>query len=176
MKKVLSIVLAIAMIATMSAVAFANPVSFGGEDVTAIPAEGYAQDITVKGVYTNDGLVATYKVDVAWDEFTYTFTSGKTWNPTTYTWDLTDGDGEWTIADKYITITNHSGEKVNVTADYVGEGEFTFDGEGDVATASKGENEVGAAVEAKIKATFVPGEYTIKANNDNMGTITVTIK
>ncbi|MBR2013679.1 MAG: hypothetical protein IJ995_05645 [Clostridia bacterium] len=182
MKKVLSIVLAIAMIATMSAVAFAETVTFGGETgVAEIPEGGFVKEgIVVAGTYNGTGLVDMYKVDVEWPAFTYTFSSGKTWNPVDYTWDLT-GNGTWVDKDvaKEITITNHSSAAIKVAAEYEGlEGtDFTFeiDDEGVIAGASKGEYEVGEAVEGVIAATFVPGEYTIADDVDSIGTITVTI-
>lgn len=182
MKKVLSIVLAIAMIATMSAVAFAESVTFGGETgVAEIPEGGFVKEgIVVAGDYNGTGLVDMYKVDVEWPAFTYVFSSGKTWNPVDYTWDLT-GNGTWVDANvaKEIEITNHSSAAIKVAAEYAGpEGtDFNFEiaDEGVIAGASKGEYETGAAVAGVIKATFAPGAYTIADDVAELGTITVTI-
>ena len=166
MKKVLSIVLAIAMIASMSVVAFAATVE-------SIPA-AKAAEIPVNGVYAKDGTTSVYKVDVSWDDFTYTYTSGKIWNTTTYQWDLATG-GTWAVAAKNINFVNHSDKAINVSATYVGEGSFTFAEGGEIAGADAGEYATGSAKTGKIVATFVPGDYTINNNVDGFGTITVAI-
>ena len=166
MKKVLSIVLAIAMIAAMSVDAFA---AAGSETLTATGDV----EIAVNGVYVADdeAKIDNYKVIVAWDDFTFTFTSGETWNVEDHAWDLTEGAGEWTIVDKNITVTNHSSLAVTATAAYNGDGAFTFtNNDAEVAACAEG----GDAPAETIVATFVPGDLTIDKDGA-LGTITVTI-
>lgn len=182
MKKVLSIVLVIAMIATMSVVAFAEKVTFGGDNgVTAIDDTFKKEGIVVSGTYNNTDLIDMYKVDVEWPAFAYTFNTGKTWNPKTYTWDLS-GAGTWVGADvaKEIKITNHSSAAIKAAASYSGAEGTDFDfvsstTDGVIAGASKGDNKTGAPVEGKIAATFVPGQYKIADDVASIGTITITI-
>ena len=167
MKKVLSIVLAIAMIASMSVVAFAATINAPSDTAATIP---------VKGVYDGTaGKTSVYKIDITWDEFTYTFSSGKKWNPGTYQWEVTAGDAGWDISEKSIDFLNHSDKSIAVSATYEGEGDFNFTENVVVAGADAGEYATGSAQTGSIKATFVPNGYTIDANNDAMGTITVKV-
>ena len=174
MKKVLSIVLAIAMIASMSVVAFA-----AAGNTTIDAKSDSAASIPVNGVYAGDGMVPTWKIDIAWDDFTYTYTSGKVWNPTTYTWDL-DGEGTWAISAKKINFTNHSADAINVSAEYTGKGKFTFADGGVIAGAAVldgadyDEYATGESKTGYITATFDADGYTI-ANNEALGTITVKV-
>ncbi|MBQ9953039.1 MAG: hypothetical protein IJO92_01740 [Clostridia bacterium] len=162
MKKVLSIVLAIAMIATMSAVAFA-----GEAVINAVPDE--TTEIPVTATYAQGDRIDTYKVTISWEDFTYSFGSTETWNPTTHNWDLTAGAGEWTIEEKDITITNDSNKAVTASAAYEGEGTLDF---GEAATVAAWNETAGTAT---LSATWAPAEgYTIQEATD-LGTITVTI-
>ncbi len=181
MKKVLSIVLAIAMIATMSAVAFAE--TFGGETgVGSIPNGGFKKEgIVVSGSYENAGFIPMYKVDVEWPSFAYNFKIGKTWDPVNYVWVMT-GNGQWTDATaRNINITNHSSDAIKVAASYSGAEGTDFDfvpstTDGVIAGASKGDNEIGAPVSGTIAATFEPAAtYKIADDVENIGTITITI-
>lgn len=168
MKKVLSIVLAIAMIATMSVAAFA-----AAGDKTLTATTGTAS-FDVNGTYKLGTKTDKYKVVITWDDFTYEYGSGETWNPETHNWDLTAG-GAWDIEDKNITVTNHSSKAVNASAAYVATlagTDFEFAGEGPVATADG--TAVDAAPSITIVATFKDNGKTIQSNQ-KLGTITVTI-
>lgn len=170
MKKVLSIVLAIAMIATMSVTAFAAE-----GDKTLNAAAGTAE-FDVNGIYNLGVQTDKYKVIIAWDDFTYTFASGETWNPESHKWDLTGGDGKWTVADKNITVTNHSSQPVKATASYVPtltNTDFDF-GNNEAIVASAVGTPVDAAPSQAIVCTFKPGTATIQSNQ-KLGAITVTI-
>lgn len=166
MKKVLSIVLAIAMIATMSVV------SFAAADSKVLDALGTAE-VPVAATYAQGEQIDTYKVTVAWDDFTYSFGSTETWNPNGHTWDLTEGDGEWTIAAKNITVTNDSSLDVVATAAYNegGKGSFTFANNGATVDAWTDNSVAGTAT---IVATWDAGDLTIQEDTA-LGTITVTI-
>lgn len=164
MKKVLSIVLAIAMIATMSVVSFA---AAGSKELDAL---GTAE-VPVAATYAQGGRIDTYKVTVAWDDFTYSFGSTETWNPSTHNWDLTAGAGEWTIPAKNITVTNDSSLDVLASAAYAGEGTMDF---GEAVTVNAW-TDASVAGTATLSATWEPADgYTIQDATD-LGTITVTI-
>ncbi len=166
MKKVLSIVLAIAMIATMSVV------SFAAEGEKILDALGTAE-VPVAAVYNQGEQLDTYKVTVAWDDFTYSFGSTETWDPAEHEWALTTGAGQWTIADKNITITNDSSLDVVATATYNegGKGSFTFTNNGATVDAWTDNSVAGTAT---IVAKWDAGNLTIQEDT-NLGTITVTI-
>lgn len=114
MKKILSIVLAIAVLATFSVSAFAAT-------VTTVPGTD-ANDVVVKIDSTSaDNLEKVYSVDVAWDslDFTYTFdsTDKNTWDPSTHTYtEANDGTTNWDKTTANIKVTNHSNEAVGVAA------------------------------------------------------------
>lgn len=114
MKKILSIILAIAVLATFSVSAFAAT-------VTTVPGTD-ANNVVVKIDSTSaDKLEKVYSVDVAWDslDFTYTFdsTDKNTWDPSTHTYsEENDADKNWDKTTANITVTNHSNEAVGVAA------------------------------------------------------------
>ncbi|MBQ7971775.1 MAG: hypothetical protein IJ294_05460 [Clostridia bacterium] len=178
MKKVLSIVLAIAMIATMSAVAFAGEdvveaqVTFAGEDVT----------IPVTGDFSEDGEVDNWKVNISWTEdFDFTFTSGKVWDVENHEWDLATGEdkGTWNNGSKNITVVNHSSEAISVTPSYAATlagTNVTFD-KAEYPVASAVDTEVAEAPEATIVATFNGGDAVLEigATDVTLGTITLAI-
>ena len=175
MKKILFIILVIAMIATMSVTAFAADASPKVLDNANVPGSAV---INVEGVYNRGEQLHTYKIVINWQAFTYTFISGETWNPETHKWDLTGGDGRWTIEDKNITITNHSSQPVKATASYLPtlpNTDFEF-GNNEVTVPSAVGTAVDAAPSEKIVCTFKPGTATIQANNTPLGTLTVTIE
>ena len=101
MKKVLAIILSLALLSTVSVTAFAaSPITYiGGSDSAA-----------VKGTYAA-GSAATkvYSVDIAWGSMEFTYSQG-TWDPETHR----DGGGTWSCAEgaDKITVTNHSNAAV----------------------------------------------------------------
>ena len=169
MKKVLSIVLAIAMIASMATVAFANPVT-----LTALGS----QTIDVNGVYADGEKVGNYKVIVAWADMEFTYTTNATeWNVDTHMWDVTE-EAAWAGAGT-ITVTNHSDVKVTASAAYAavegGNTAMAFTNnhaEGAAPAVSASADAVSAAPAATIGATVSAGTIT---ESGKIGTITVTI-
>ena len=165
MKKLFTLVLAIAMIATMSVSAFAAT-SNGGNTT-----------ITVKGTYNgSDAAGDTISVDVAWGEmeFTYTPASQGSWDPATHTYKDATTAG-WTANGNTITVTNHS--DVAITASFTFakaegtnvEGSFTAD------SLDLNRAEAGSALDSqKGEVTFSITGGSIAATTD-LGTITVNI-
>ena len=168
MKKVLSIVLAIAMIATMSVVAFAETKTI---DKSA-PAE-----FQVGATYVPDAGKDVYSVDVTWANGSFEYTQGGLiWDPATHAFidDPEGTEGAWNFAGD-ITVVNHSSEKVNVTVDFVTavDGvDVTFTEEAfELAT---GEGLAYAEADSKtVSVKTVTGE--IEAETDNLGKIVVAI-
>lgn len=119
MKKILSIVLAIAIIAAFSITAFAAPAKTD-KGLTAGETSTNTVDVKIDAT-SAENLDKVYSVDVAWDslDFTYTFdqTAENTWNPENHTY-TEDGNANanWDKTTANIIVTNHSNEDVAVAA------------------------------------------------------------
>ncbi len=108
MKKITTILLALALVLAMSITAFA----------ATIESNSGSQDIDVSAKYV-DGVSAPtrYSVDVTWGamEFTYTVSGTKVWDPETHTY-TTSTQPAWTASGNTITVTNHS--NTDITASF----------------------------------------------------------
>ena len=113
MKKVLSVVLAIAMMSALAIPAFA-----------AVTTQGdLSKEIGVKVVLTDakDTDTKIYSADIAWDDltFTYTYTDKLQWNPANHKYETVVANAEatkWDKTEAKVTVTNHSNDAINVTA------------------------------------------------------------
>ena len=77
--------------------------------------------IDVKFEFKSGGISTEtiYSVDVVWDDVTFTFAGGKgIWNPGTYEFDITDGEGMWTDNQGAVSVTNHSNASLGVAIAY----------------------------------------------------------
>lgn len=110
MKKVISLIAAIALMASVTTTAFAATNTIGTDGGTA--------DIPVKAKYNNSTTsTQTISVDIEWGkmEFTYNVAGTQTWNPATHTY--TDNTtAQWTAEGNSVKVTNHS--NVDVDAKY----------------------------------------------------------
>ena len=173
MKKILSIILALAMALSMSVTAFAAT-----NDGTS------GTDITVNGTYT-PGTAADEKisVDIVWEamNFTYTAPSQGTWNPATHAYEG-QAAGGWSDNTPAITVKNHSNVALNATLG------FTADVAGVIGTFTEASGtandnilELATAVDTEVSnaptatANFGISGAAIDADK-TLGTITVTIK
>ena len=172
MKKILSIILALAMALSMSVTAFAAT-----NDGTS------GTDITVNGTYT-PGTAADEKisVDIVWEamNFTYTAPSQGTWNPATHAYEGAT-EGGWSDNTPSITVKNHSNVAVNATLD------FTADVAGVIGTFTEASGTANDKVLelATAEGTEVSAAPTATANfgisgaaidaDKTLGTITVTV-
>ena len=120
MKKALSLVLAIAMMATLATTAFAAaPAS--SASLPTIDDKPVSVEVAVN--YTNDET-KVYSVEVVWGDpiFKYTFEAGKGWNPQSHAYDVVKAEGAtgaWNKTDASVTITNHSNCNITATAKLV---------------------------------------------------------
>lgn len=171
MKKVLSIVLAIAMIATMSAVAFAAEGSVAAESENATGSAAF----DVNGKFTAAAHVDKYKVDVTWTDTEFTYTEAATkWNTQTHKWDETNASS-W-AGEGTITVKNHSSKAVTATPSWAAAVEG-------VVVSFEGESALGAcpvdADDAAVPSTTFSAKVTAGAitaeTAGKIGTITVTI-
>ena len=112
MKKALSLVLAIAMMATLATTAFA-----------AVPSESITGnttgDVTVSVAVnpTADKDTAVYSVTIEWEaDLTFTYIAGQKlqWNPETHKYDVAQNaeQATWTAAKKVVTIKNDSNKAI----------------------------------------------------------------
>lgn len=109
MKKILSVVLALGMLAAIAVTASAanteeNPMT----DITNYSTKA----VTV--TLDDSDADTVYRVDVTWadTDFTYELAGGATWDPATHTYSTVTGAWETTTSD--IKVTNHSNADVNV--------------------------------------------------------------
>ena len=170
MKKLFTLLLSVAMIATMSVSAFAADAPTGGsKDVIANYEPGKVSD-------------TVYQVDIQWGslEFTYTDASEGTWDPSTHTYvDATEAG--WTCADgaNVIAVTNHSNGAVDVAVaeSDVAEG-ITFQWNKksfELATADNGaDGAAGTPTSDSVELT-VSGELAEAEGDIKIGTVTLTI-
>ena len=130
MKKLATILLAIAFVATLTVASFA----------AEVPAAS-SQDLGVSyEALTAAGTV--YSVDVVWSEndFTFEYDAGEqgTWNPQTHAYDNAVA-GQWTDDTVSVTVTNHSNAAVKATLALSDvDNDFTFTYEDEAQTLAAG--------------------------------------
>ena len=110
MKKLISLILALALVMSMSAVVFA-------EDQTNVSVGDYTADVT--GTYVEGTTGGTiFSVDIAWSNLSFTYHAEQqpVWDVNTHTYSQTKAaywEGEGTI-----TVTNHSNAKISAAPTY----------------------------------------------------------
>jgi hypothetical protein len=181
MKKFLTIVLALALVCTMTVVAFAAEANTSGttlDNVASNNSSTATVDVKIEG---SEQLTAVYSVVVTWEslDFTYSFTGGDVWDPEEHVY--TSGGGGWTDPDAVITVTNHSNVAIRAKASFAGNAPSLT--RNDVtATISNPSFTVNSAVgtdpSAAPNGTFtctVSGVPSI-TSNFNIGTITISFE
>lgn len=131
MKKVITTILALAMVSAMSINAFAatelntSPAAKKGEGEYEIGVNAKYVD----GISTGE----TVSVDIEWGkmEFTYSVGGTKEWNADSHTYTVKNGTSAWTESGNTITLTNHSNVDVKATFTYTDNankltGSFTY--------------------------------------------------
>ena len=179
MKKILSIVLAIAMIFALSTTAFAATTKTD-EDLGAGATSTNAVDVIIDASSTSN-IEDVYSVDVAWDalDFTYSFSDDATneWDPETHTYgDANYTDANWDKTTANIVVTNHSNEPVDVVAtmdNAVKYGVTTTLTNASFELAT-GEGRTPAEADNNTIVVDIKGVPTVE-ENFTIGTITVTI-
>ncbi len=174
MKKLISLLLALALVLSFSATAFAS----------SLDAAGSSSQAQVKATYKagySGGTV--YSVDVTWEglSFTYNGAAQGTWDPETHTYTGTTEAG-WDKGEGVITLTNHSNTAITATAAYAAADGYetvsmVFGSNGAViASADKGDGTQGEAQTGTITVT-PSGTLPDTADTETViGTITITIQ
>lgn len=169
MRKLLSVVLAVAMICALAITANADTLDTSSNTAS--------KDVTATYV-AGQKAATVYSVDVAWGDlkFTYTDRSEGVWDPATHTYS-NQSDAVWapeTADSNKITVTNHSNAAVNVAFAYTPAEGSTVTGAFDSATAT-----IPAAVENDLanapKHTAVLTVAGAITESGTLGTVTVTL-
>lgn len=172
MKKILALILAVALVMSMAVTASAaNGVANGGTD-----------SAEVKGNYSSKATVTIYSVDIAWEglSFTYNGAFEGTWNPQTHEYEDATAAG-WAAGTGKITVTNHSNTDITATPSYTAADAYKDAGMSfstnalKVTTADNGTNgAAGTAVQGTITVTPT-GSLPEGTKDATIGTITITI-
>ena len=178
MKKIISLILALALILSMSLTAFATETNSG-----KLEANNASQTINVTGTYNAGGAAATkVSVNITWDAMTFTYTGASegTWDPATHGYTGSTAGG-WSTETATITVENHSNAAVKATLSFTATatgvtGTFTETS----GTANDDVLELATAVGTdKNAAPSASAEFGIGGaaitENKTLGTITVAI-
>ena len=121
MKKILALILAIAMFAAMALCAFAaDDVATSGDsnqDVQANVVDKNGDDLDDD----DEDIERVYQVDIEWESLVFTFKADQTaeeliWDTATHSYsNLT---GEWQDNSRKLTLTNHSNDTVGYAANF----------------------------------------------------------
>ena len=172
MKKMLSLILALALVMSLSVTAFADETNNGTGD-TSIDVNAVYSD----GVATSDVI----SVNVEWGamSFTYSVNGTKTWDASTHQY-ITDSEAEWTASGNTVTLTNHSNVAIKAELKFTPETAYnTVSGSFDNASlslpsavdkATDDETLVGTA-----KLTLAGTLDSSVTTSTKVGTITVAI-
>lgn len=171
MKKALSLVLALAMIMSLSITAFANE--------TGVEAGSYNTEVIGTYVEGSDSNGTVFSVDIKWTgmNFTYYAEKGPVWNTNDHTYSEAE-PARWEGTGT-ITVTNHSNTRISATPVYAKESgyesvEITFGTDKLTLVSADIDN---TAVSDTI--TVTPGgslpAISNETNSAKIGTITVTI-
>lgn len=125
MKKIVSLMLALVMIMSLSAVAWA--------DETGVGTGSYSADVTGTYVDGNAGSGSSYVVDITWTAMNFTYNGEKApvWNAQTYSYSESVA-AHWDDDKGTITVTNHSPHVISAKPGYTagegfGDAEMVFD-------------------------------------------------
>lgn len=173
MKKFLSLILAVMMIATMSTTVFA-----AGSD--KIESDGGSTSINVSAVYSDSTTAAdVISVDVEWGDmqFTYNVAGTKTWNPATHEY-TTNTTNNWTAQGNEIKVTNHSNVDVKATFSFTAETGFDLTGSfsGNGLVLKSGVGKTYAEADSVSSNLTLSGDLAESVSSyEKVGTVTVQI-
>lgn len=191
MKKLLSIILMLSMLATSVVTASAATAIDGGESTAATGKDAGDYTIGVKGEFADDPyLASTLSFELSWDcaEFTYTAPSIGKWNAATHAYEGAVRGG-WSESEKMtITVKNHS--NANIAAAFAFgagsvagvKGKFTknevllLSADDDAYRVAPGGIAAPDAPTASTEFTIDPASPALTGNVTGLGTVTVRVK
>lgn len=179
MKKVISLIAVIALLAAMAIPAFAD---------TTIGTNDGATDIGVNAKYNSSVAPSdTISVNVEWGkmEFTYNVSGTQTWNPKDHTYSSIT-HGNWTPEGNIVKLTNHSNVAISATFTYTKidqkvNGTFaydnskTVDANGAISLNAGEVNQPDAADFVNATLSLTGDLSSTSTTNVKVGTITVKI-
>ena len=181
MKKLLAIVLAVAMLATFAIGASAAAYDGDGLDAGATENGDVTVNVTIGGSTVNpDDVTKTYSVNIAWDSMDFEFLCSVekedlVWDPDMLAY--TNMAGAWATDSANIVVTNKSNDAVKVSAsltnDAVAVNGVTATLTGDDADVVLGSAAINAAATEHTYTVTIGGTPTIL--NFTVGTVTVTV-
>ena len=168
MKRIITLLMVLAMVTSMSVTAFASDL-------------GGSKDVTAKYEQTEDEK-PVYNVDLNWGDltFTYTETVEKEWNPDTHTYTSTVTGGSWDKTESNITVTNHSNVAVTVSmtltpVENTGVTAALTGGNATLSVGTVGNVDGADSVTGTVKISGKPAS-SIDENGIKVASITVTIE
>ena len=174
MKSFFSILIALALVLSMSVPAFAAEGSVNGQGLGE-------QTIDVTAKYQPGGTEPVYSVDIMWESMTFTYTDSgvKVWNPSTHTYSVSTS-GEWDKTTADIVVTNHSNVDVAVAVTYASAQQDTgISGRitGGSKTLAAGQENKPNEADSMTAALTISGKpnSTVTETGVNIGTITIKI-
>ena len=176
MKKILSLLLALAMIFSLSVTAFAADSMTGTDDTSSTDVFG----TYIAG--TTGGTV--FSVDISWTDmnFTYYGASSPVWDPVTHTYSGEEREAGWADSDAYIEITNHSNAHIFVDLTYSAKDGykdarvlFQYNG-AYVGRADNGMGTDGAGMPQTVRIGITPSGTLPEGTKDALiGSVTVSL-
>ena len=167
MKRIITLLMVLAMVMSLSITAFASDL-------------GESKDVTAK-YEKNESEQPIYNVDLNWGNltFTYTETVEKVWNPDTHTYDTTT-TGSWDKTESTVTVTNHSNVSVAVSmsvtpAQGTGVDVSLSGGNATLAAGEVGNVDGAASVTGTVKVSGKPNS-TVTEDGIKVASITVSIQ
>ena len=178
MKKVLAILLAIALIASMSTVAFAA--DSGSANAESASAAG-SSSVPVYATYKVGDRTDMYKVEVVWGSMNFVYTeAAEVWNTQTHMWETSE-IGVWTpetAEANDVYLANHSSQPVAIELSFQDDvaGDGDIQGTWDVETIELGACSEYGDAPSEIAELSLEGKYTNKgAEKVKLGLVTATI-
>ncbi len=195
MKKILSIFVAVCMIAALCTVtAFAAVTGDGIHEETGIgnltgaTAEGWtggtgSADITFE---VDGNFLSKYAVDITFSDTNFRYSTGATWDPNKHEYIIGNDGGVWSPASSTVTIDNHSDKAITYAAKFERKEDFDVDKYGNINLEFDGyvaDTKVeipGCPQSGKAPSDTVTYGLTGKPNisqinSITLGTLTVTI-
>lgn len=179
MKKLLCVIMVVAMIATLSTSVFATE--------TSITSKTDSKNNDVLAKYHAGEAPDEYSVDLIWEALTFDYNAtDKVWDDEEHTWikDETDTGDNWVAVNNEITVVNHSSVSVNAGFSFKGDydglnGTFTnVETATELTSALVLQKPTAGEAAKEYKVSFMPsGDIpdTISATEyEKIGTITVT--
>jgi hypothetical protein len=175
MKKLLSLVLALALVFTFAVSAFAANLAYVDEDAAVKMEQITGKTEEDVHINVNANTEAVYRVSLVWESMDFNYTLGK-WDTDNYRY----VEGTWDDPDSTIVITNHSNRDVDYTVTCTPNnswGDVTFavaNGVNTIDYVVEGvAGQAAATVSSETATITISGDPKTTVKDQVVGTITV---